>query len=71
MGAAHIPGGADEHASLAVSAMLIGTAALIQTTDDERLKGRLFAACRQAARSLVDSSRLASRFSYFWAAADN
>lgn len=69
--AAHIRGGADEDAALAVSAMIIGTAALIQTTDDERLKGRLFAACQQVARSLLDSSHLPSRFSYFWATADN
>jgi TetR/AcrR family transcriptional repressor of nem operon len=66
MNAAHVRGGADEDASLAISAMLIGTAALVQTTDDEPLKRKLFAACNHGARRLLETAPLRSDFSYFW-----
>jgi TetR/AcrR family transcriptional repressor of nem operon len=66
MNATHARGGADEDASLAISAMLIGAAALVQTTDDERLRHKLFAACNHGARRLLETSPQRSDFSYFW-----
>lgn len=55
-----------EDAALAVTAMMIGAAAIAQTADELPLKTRVLAACKGNARSLLESQRAHVLPVYFW-----
>lgn len=64
---AHLP--CREASILALTAMLIGTVAIIQTTDDFALKARLVASCKMNAKDLLlDAEREHVPPVYFWMA---
>ena len=56
-----------EESILSMAAMIIGTLAVAQTTDDAALRAKLFAACKESAKALVEHSGPHQRFTFFWA----
>lgn len=58
-----------EDVAFALTAMIIGTAAIARTTDDPALKAKLLSSCREGARALVESRREHVFPVYYWTVA--
>jgi TetR/AcrR family transcriptional regulator, transcriptional repressor for nem operon len=56
-----------EESILSLTAMIVGAAAIAETTDDADLKAKLFAACKEKAAALLRSSE-DEPLTYFWSA---
>ena len=51
---------------LSLTAMIVGAAAIAQTTDDAELKARLLSACTEKAAALLQGSEPAEPLTFFW-----
>lgn len=58
----------DEDCALSLAAMIIGTVAIAQTTDDADLRARLLTACSESAKALLEHMRECLPPTFFWAA---
>ncbi len=58
-----------EDSILSLTAMIVGVAAIAQTTDDADLKARLVSACKENATALLQGCGGPEPLSFFWSAA--
>jgi TetR/AcrR family transcriptional repressor of nem operon len=59
-----------EGSILSMTAMIIGTLAVVQTTDDPDLRTRLLASCKENAKALLEN-RSGAPLNFFWEPAAN
>lgn len=57
----------DEEVALSLAAMIVGAAAIAQTTDDVGLKKKLFASCRRQAATMLENEHPHRPYTFFWA----
>ena len=57
-----------EDSILSLTAMIVGAAAIAQTTDDAELKTRLLSACKENAEVLLNGASAAEPLTFFWSA---
>lgn len=57
-----------EDSILSLTAMIVGAAAIAQTTDDADLKARLLSACKENAAALLHGSEVPEPLTFFWSA---
>src|SRR5262245_38470455 len=65
---AETPATCSEDSILTLTAMIVGAAAIAQTTDDADLKAKLLAACKEKATTLLHGSQPAEPLHFFWSA---
>jgi hypothetical protein len=57
-----------EDSILSLTAMIVGAAAIAETTDDPDLKARLLSACKENAATLLKGAAANEPLTFFWSA---